>query len=86
MPNGMLYEDTSVATYSICDDDPLSARVEVVTTILSGRGDWRVGGISTGVMTCTADEFVVVSRLAIDEDGERIFEREWTHRFPRDHC
>ena len=86
MPNGMLYEDTSVATYSICDDDPLSARVEVVTTILSGRGDWRVGGISTGVMTCTADEFVVVSRLEIDEDGGRIFEREWTHRFPRDHC
>ena len=86
MPSGMVYEDTSVATYSICEDDPLSARVEVSTTIFSGRGEWRIEGVSSGVMTCTADEFIVVSRLEVDEDGERIFEREWTHRFPRDHC
>ena len=85
MPSGMLYEDTSVATYSICDDDPLSARVEVSTTILTGRGDWRVEGRSSGLMTCTADEFITVSRLEVNEDGKRIFEREWTHRFPRDH-
>ena len=86
MPNGMLYEDTSVATYTICDDDPLSARVEVITTIRSGRDGWRVDGTATGVMTCTAGEFIVISRLEVDEDGERIFEREWMHRFPRDHC
>ena len=39
LANGVEYEDTSVATYSIHDDDPLSANVRVENTSFFGRGD-----------------------------------------------
>jgi putative CocE/NonD family hydrolase len=86
MPNGMLYEDTSVARYSIVEGDPLSARVEVDNTAVSGRGDWRVDIRAVGVMTATAEAFIVSSQLEVVEDGTRIAARAWTHTFPRDHC
>jgi uncharacterized protein len=86
LANGIVYEDTSVVTYSICDGDPLSARVEVVNTAVSGRGDWLVEIRATGVMTCTATEFETTSTLEVSEDGAPLFQRTWNHRFPRDHC
>ncbi|HUZ83349.1 MAG TPA: CocE/NonD family hydrolase [Gaiellales bacterium] len=84
-PGGMLYEDTSIARYSIVEDDPLSARVEVVNTSVSGRGDWRVDIRSSGVMTATASEFLVSSRLEVLEGGAPVAAHAWEHRFPRDH-
>ncbi len=86
MPNGMLYEDTSVARYSIVEGDPLSARVEVKNTAICGRGDWRVHISATGVMTSTATDFIVSSQLEVVEGETRIAARAWTHTFPRDHC
>jgi hypothetical protein len=85
LANGIEYEDTSVVTYAIRDDDPLSARVEVDNTSSMGRDDWRVDIVSTGRMTCTATHFETVSELAVTENGEPVFSRTWTHRFARDH-
>jgi hypothetical protein len=86
LPNGMLYEDTSVARYSITDGDPLSARVRVENTSASGRGDWTVDIRATGEMTSTATHFVVTSSLDVYEGNTRIAARTWTHEFPRDFC
>ncbi len=85
LPNGLLYEDTSVARYSIVDGDPLSARVEVENTSGYGRDDWRVHIRATGVMTSTATHFLATSRLEVYEGETRIAARAWTHEFPRDH-
>ncbi len=86
LPNGIEYEDTSVATYSIHDGQPLSARVYVENTSTSARGDWKVEIRATGTMTCTASEFLTTSILDVSEDGAPLFSRTWEHRFPRDHC
>ena len=85
LPNGLLYEDTSVARYSIVEGDPLSARVEVSNTADYGRGDWRVHIEATGVMTSTATHFLVSSRLDVYEGETRIAARAWDDEFPRDH-
>ena len=36
-------------------------------------------------MICDAEAFHVESRLEVQENGEQIFTRSWTFRFPRDH-
>ena len=64
-PNGIEYEDTSVATYSIVEGDPLSARVRVENTSGHGRGDWQVSIRAVGTMTCTATTFLVTSELEV---------------------
>ena len=86
LPNGMVYEDTSLARYSIVEGAPLSAAVEVQNTAVSGRGDWRVRIRARGVMTSTATHFLVSSELEVQEGDTRIAARSWTHEFPRDHC
>ena len=85
-PNGIEYEDTSVATYSIVEGDPLSARVRVENTSGHGLGDWQVSIRAVGTMTCTATTFLVTSELEVNEGATRVFARTWTHEFPRDYC
>ena len=85
LANGIEYEDTSVATYSIYEDDPLSANVRVENTSFYGRGDLQVSITAIGTMTCTATDFLVTSELEVHEGASRVFARTWTHEFPRDH-
>jgi hypothetical protein len=85
LANGIEYEDTSVATYSIYEDDPLSANVRVENTSFYGRGDLQVSITAIGTMTCTATDFLVTSELEVHEGATRVFARTWTHEFPRDH-
>jgi hypothetical protein len=85
LPNGIEYEDTSLARYSIVDGDPLSARVRVENTSEHARGDWQFSIRANGTMTCTATTFLVSSELEVYERDTRIFARTWTHEFPRDH-
>jgi uncharacterized protein len=86
LPNGIEYEDTSLARYSIVEGDPLSASVRVENTCGHGRGDWQVSIRATGTMTCTATTFVVTSELEVSEGALPVFARRWTHEFARDHC
>ena len=84
--NGLLYQDTSVATYGVVEGDPLSAEVRVENTSVGGREDARVDIRAKGVMTSSASHFLVTSELEVHERGHRVFARTWTHEFPRDHC
>jgi uncharacterized protein len=86
LPNGILYEDTSTVTYSIHDNDPLSAQVRVANTSTFGRGDWRILIRADGTMTSTATTFLTTSTLEVFEDRQRVFAQTWTDEFPRDHC
>ena len=86
IPNGLLYQDTSVASYSVVEGDPLSAEVRVENTSVGGREDSRVDIRATGVMTSSATHFLVTSELEVRERGHRVFARTWTHEFRRDHC
>ncbi len=86
LSNGLLYQDTSMARYSVVEGDPLSAEVRVENTSVGGRQDARIDIRATGVMTCSATHFLVSSELEVRERGHRVFARTWTHEFPRDHC
>jgi uncharacterized protein len=85
LANGLEYEDTSVATYSIVEGDPLSARVRVVNTSFTARDRWQVSISAIGTMTCSETTFLVTSELEVVEGATRVFSRTWTHEFPRDH-
>ena len=86
LPNGMLYEDTSVARYTITDGDPLSARVIVENTSASGRE--RLDGRHPGDGGDDLDGNPLHRHLQ-----PRRLRRQYAHRrahvdaeFPRDHC
>ena len=49
------------------------------------RGDWPVETRSRTVLTSTPTEFRLHAQLDAYEDAERVFERSWRLRIPRDH-
>jgi hypothetical protein len=77
--------DTSHTVYSIREGDPLSAEVRFHATSGMGRGDWSMRSEVTSRMTSDLEVFHVTTLLEVFERNTRIFERTWTHRFPRDH-
>ena len=82
--NGITWEDSSITTMEIRDDDPLSARVAVRNTCLYDDGELVVDVVEESEMTCTATEFLVTCRLEVREDGAPLFDRTWDYRFPRE--
>jgi predicted acyl esterase len=85
VPIELVSEDSSRAVYSILEDDPLSAKVEVRAATGMARGDWSARAEVTSAMTADADSFLVTSALDCYEGATRVFARTWSFRFPRDH-
>jgi putative CocE/NonD family hydrolase len=81
----LVSEDTNHTVYSIVDGDPLSAEVSFRATTGIARGDWSGRAEVTATMRSDADAFLVTTELTAFERDERVFERRWEHRFPRDH-
>ena len=75
---------SSVQRYSIEDDDPTSARVEIAWTTTRARGAWRVRTGTRTVMTCTRAAFEVAATMEAFESDRRVFSRTWDRRIPRD--
>ena len=69
---------------TIRDDDPTTARVDVDWRWQLGRGDWRVRTVTKGKVWCTAEHFEVEASLEAFEGEERVFEKNWRQRIPRD--
>jgi hypothetical protein len=76
--------DTSRTVYAIREGDPLSAEVRFHAATGMARGDWGMRADVTSSMTADAEAFHVTTALEVVEQGERVFARSWTHRFPRD--
>ena len=83
--NGITWEDSSVTTMSIMDNDPLSAEVIVENTCLFDDGTLQVDIIARSTMSCTATDYLVSCLLDVSENGERCFSKTWDYTFPRDH-
>jgi len=75
---------SSVQRYTIADDDPTSARVEIAWTTTRARGPWRVRTETRTVRTCTRDAFEVAATMEAFEAERRVFSRTWDRRIPRD--
>jgi uncharacterized protein len=84
-PDGLVYDERSTNTYSIVDDDPLSATVTAEWHIEIGRDGWQTSVETRSVMTADAESFLVTNMLDGYEDGHRIFSKTWSKTIPRDH-
>jgi hypothetical protein len=79
----VLRDDRDV--YMITEGMPLSAEVRCDRRFDVGHGEWRVSIRTVSSMTADADTFRLVDRLEAFEGDERVFEREWDRKYPRDH-
>jgi hypothetical protein len=70
-------------THRIRDDDPLSAKCELVQRSVSRRTGWLAQVDCRTELTADADQFRVRATLSASHDGEQIFSREWDQRVPR---
>lgn len=62
---GLAFDHLGRERYSICDDDPLSARLEVTWRVEFSRGEWRIRTKNWCLMTASKDAFhitAIVSR------------------------
>ena len=80
---------SSIQRYTIADDDPLSARVEISWRVSRARGNWRIRTETRTVMTCSPGAFEIAATLeAFQGAGEtrwrRVFSRSWDRSVPRD--
>jgi len=76
--------DTSHTVFAVREDDPLSAEVRFHASSSMGRGDWSTRSDVRSAMTSDAEAFHVSTTLQVTEGDATVFERAWTHRFPRD--
>jgi hypothetical protein len=70
--------------YHIRDDDPLSARAEVVHEIRLRRDGWAVRVESRVSLAATRDAFELTADLDAFEDGVCLRSRHWRCSIPRD--
>jgi hypothetical protein len=82
--SGLEFESLTTNTYSIKEDDPLSAAVRCDHTIRLGRGDWRVRLETYSLMTADAENFHVTNMLDAYEGNSRVFSKSWTFKVARD--
>ena len=83
--NGLVWEDSSITTMRIKDDDPLSAEVVVENTSLYEDGELTVAIVAHSEMRCTATDYIVSCTLTVQENGAPLLDRTWDYTFPRDH-
>ena len=75
---------SSVQRYTIEDDDPLSARVEIVWSVSRARGAWRTRTETRTRMTCSREAFEIAATLEAFEGERRVLSRTWDRSVPRD--
>jgi len=75
---------SAYARYEIIDGDPLSATLLTEYHVEMKRPDTVISHHSTGKMTCDATHFIIDMTLAVGENGQTLFRREWYERIARD--
>lgn len=84
-PSGIEYHDDDPITFSLVDDDPLSARVECRRRIEIRRGDDWVTRIEvSAVMTCDATDYHVATECLAFEGDDLVHTRSASTSIPRD--
>lgn len=84
LSNGLEYGSVNRNTYTIREDDPLSAKVRCDWTLNVGRGDWQTRLESVSTMTADASQFYITNELAAFEGEEQVFKKVWKSKIPRD--
>lgn len=84
-PDGLEFTEDALETYTINEDDPLSARTRSDWSIRLHRPEsaWDVTVDSRSEISCDADVFVTSNEVVCKEGGEVVFHRTWEKRIPR---
>jgi len=85
LPSGAEYHDHDPVTFTIHEDDPLTARVECERRIEVREGDWRVRIEVRSVMTADRDDYRVTSTIDAYEGDSRVRSRTFDSVIARDH-
>ena len=85
LPDGLEYRGRVVNTFSIVEDDPLSATAGSECEIAVARDAWRTHILARAYLTCDPTTFKVHTDLMASENDEAVFARDWTFEIPRDH-
>jgi putative CocE/NonD family hydrolase len=85
LPSGLEYRDYDPVTFTIRDDDPLSARVECERRVDVGRADWRTHVHVRSQMTASAGDYLITSVIEAYEGDTRIHARTFESTIPRNH-
>ncbi|WP_077328742.1 CocE/NonD family hydrolase [Virgibacillus siamensis] len=82
--NGLQYGSINQNTYTIKENDPLSARAECKWEVKVGREDWQTKLKSHSEMTSDETTFYLTNTMIAYENGEEIFHKTWNTEIPRD--
>ncbi|QGV79134.1 CocE/NonD family hydrolase [Streptomyces ficellus] len=84
-PDGLECTEDAVETYTITEDDPLSARTRSDRTIRLHRPDlpWNVTVDTRSEIACDATHFVTAAEVICKEGSEVLFHRTWEKRVAR---
>ena len=82
--NGLEHDEFTRETFSIHEDDPLSASVKCEHMIEFERGEWHAKIETVSHMAGTATHFNVTNLLEAYEGRERVFAKTWAFSIPRD--
>jgi putative CocE/NonD family hydrolase len=85
LPDGLEYHGRVVNTFSILDDDPLSATAESECEIAIARDAWHTHAVARARLTCDASTFRVHTDLTASENEKTVLARDWGFEIPRDH-
>lgn len=82
--NGLEWDHTGRETFTINEDDPLSAVQHIRHRLEYKRGGWQVQLETDSKMCADAAHFHISNRLDAYEGKSRVFSKSWTVSIPRD--
>ncbi|STX29228.1 Cocaine esterase [Legionella beliardensis] len=80
---GLAINYTQQEEYSIQDDDPLSAKLNVKTIIGIGRDEWQTRTEVNSTMQVNKSDYLLAAKLVVYEGDELILTRHWENKIPR---
>ena len=83
LPDGIEFDSVIDQTFSIRDDDPLSAQVRCDFNIELGRGEWRTKVETSSTMHADKEAFYVSTTVTAFAGAEQLFTRTQSATIPR---
>ncbi|OGT45276.1 MAG: peptidase S15 [Gammaproteobacteria bacterium RIFCSPHIGHO2_12_FULL_41_20] len=80
---GLKTDSTHKETYTIRDKDPLSATIQIHTTVSISRGEWQTRTEMSSQMTADKTHYFLKAELLAYEGNKLILKRNWDEKIPR---
>ena len=84
LPDGIAFEHVLNDTYTIVEEDPLSARVRCEHILKLGRNDWRIRIETASEMSGDILAFHLVNEITVFEGDTQLFSQQWHSSIPRE--